>query len=451
MSGGMTEGNGNARAPRPHKPSKPPGAKPGDARMVARDLLIAILERGRFLDEAIAASGEFAALAPRDRGFSRLIAVTVLRRLGQIDVLLAHCIAKPLARKEEEARAALRMGTAQLLFLDTPAHAAVGETVATVPPHVRGLVNAVLRRLGREGAELVAGQDAARLNCPDWLWQSWTEAYGAEAARGIAAAHLAEPPLDLTPRDPAAAADWAAKLGGHALAGGTIRLTEAGSVPELDGFEDGAWWVQDLAATLPARLLGAVEGQRVIDLCAAPGGKTLQLAAAGAAVTAVEASAQRLLRVGENLARTGLTAETVAADGRAWRPDEPADAVLLDAPCSGTGAIRRHPDIQHIKGPEDPPRMAAMQDALLDAAIEMVRPRGRIVFSTCSLQPEEGPERIAALLARGAPVRRLPITADELPGLADAATAEGDLRTLPGMPAAKGGLDGFYAARLERL
>lgn len=447
----MSGQNRNARTARPRKPSKPPGAKPGGARMVARDLLIAILERDRFLDEAIAGSGDFAALSPRDRGFARLIAVTVLRRLGQIDALLAHCIAKPLARKEEEARAALRMGAAQLLFLDTPAHAAVGETVATVPPHVRGLVNAVLRRLGREGAALVAGQDAARLNCPDWLWRSWTDSYGAAAARGIAEAHLAEPPLDLTLRDPAAAADWAARLGGQALAGGTIRLTEAGSVPELEGFEAGAWWVQDLAATLPARLLGAVEGQRVVDLCAAPGGKTLQLAAAGAKVTAVEASAQRLLRVGENLARTGLTAETVAADGRTWRPEEPADAVLLDAPCSGTGAIRRHPDIQRIKGPEDPPRMAAMQDALLDSAIEMVRPGGRIVFSTCSLQPEEGPERIAALLARGAPVRRLPIAAEELPGLAEAATAEGDLRTLPGMPAAEGGLDGFYAARLERL
>jgi 16S rRNA (cytosine967-C5)-methyltransferase len=272
----------NARNAHPRKCAKPPGAKPGGARMVARDLLIAILERGRFLDEAIAASAAFAALSPRDRGFARLIAVTVLRRLGQIDALLDHCIAKPLARKEEEARAALRMGAAQLLFLETPAHAAVGETVATAPPHLRGLVNAVLRRLGREGSELVAGQDAARLNCPDWLWQSWTDAYGVGAAQIIAEAHLAEPPLDLTLRDPATAADWAARLGGRILSGGSIRLTEAGSVPDLDGFEAGAWWIQDVAAALPVRLLGAVTGQRVIDLCAAPGGKTLQLAAAGA-------------------------------------------------------------------------------------------------------------------------------------------------------------------------
>ncbi|MBT5413885.1 MAG: MFS transporter [Rhodospirillaceae bacterium] len=448
----MTAGDRSARATaRPRKASKPQGAKPGGARMVARDLLIAILERGRFLDEAMAANGEFAALSARDRGFARLIAVTVLRRLGQIDALLAHCIARPLPRKEEEARAALRMGAAQLLFLDTPAHAAVGETVATVPPHVRGLVNAVLRRLGREGAEGIAGQDAARLNCPDWLWQSWTAAYDEAGARAIAEAHLAEPPLDLTLRDPATAADWATRLGGQALPGGTLRLTGAGAVPELAGFAEGAWWIQDRAATLPARLLGGVAGQRIVDLCAAPGGKTLQLAAAGARVMAVEASEQRLQRVTENLARTGLQAETVAADGRVWRPDTPVDAVLLDAPCSGTGAIRRHPDIQRIKGPEDPVRMAAVQDALLDAAIQMVRPGGRIVFCTCSLQPEEGPDRIAALLARGAPVRRIPIAAGELPGLAEAATAEGDLRTLPGMAAAEGGLDGFYAVRLERL
>lgn len=423
------------------------------SRRVALDLLTAVLRRRRPLDESLEQDRAFAALAERDRAFVRLLVVTALRRLGQIDALIAGCLDRPLPRKAAAAHDILRLGAAQLLFLGTPPHAAVATSVdlakAVGADAHKALINAVLRRHDREGREIAAGQDAARLNTPDWLWHSWTAAYGEETARAVALAHLREPPLDLSVKGDAT--EWAQRLGAPLLPTGSLRLSAAGRVTALPGYEEGAWWVQDAAAALPARLLGDVAGKRVGDLGAAPGGKTAQLAAAGARVTAVERSERRLERLRGNLARLRLAADLVAADAARWRPGEPFDAVLLDAPCSSTGTLRRHPDVAWLKTPDDVAKLAVAQTTLLAAAVDMVRAGGTVVYCVCSLQPEEGPQRIDALIATGAPVRRMPIAPDEIGGLAEAITAEGDLRTLPCHLGDAGGMDGFYAARLVRL
>ena len=423
------------------------------ARRAALDLVDSVLRRARPLDQALARSAAVAALEPRDRAFARHLVATSLRRLGQIDGLLAACLERPVKSRQARLEDLLRLGACQLAFLRTPPHAAVSTTVALATENrlsgARGLINAVLRRLASEAEALLAAQDAARLNTPDWLWDSWVQAYGAETARSIAEAHLAEPPLDLTVQGEA---DLLIKrLGARALPGGSLRLPGGQrDITRLPGYQEGQWWVQDGAAALPARLLGDVSGQRVIDLCAAPGGKTAQLAAAGARVTAVERAKERLDQLSANLARLGLTADPVHADGAFWRPDGPADGVLLDAPCTATGTLRRHPDIARLKQPRDVAAVTGAQDRLLDAALEMVRPGGLLVYATCSLQPEEGPARIAALLAAGAPLARVPVTAKETGGLAEAISPEGDLRTLPCHLADQGGLDGFYACRLRR-
>lgn len=417
------------------------------ARRAALSALDGVLRRRRSLDEAVEG-----ALADADRAFARRLAATTLRRLGQVDALVSACLSgKPPPGAVTDV---LRLGAAQLLFMGVAPHAAVDTSVelarqAGFPGHAK-LVNAVLRRLGREGAAMVAAQDGARdpgrLNTPDWLWESWSAAYGEDTARAIAAAHLAEPPLDITAKDPAA---WAAPLEARVMPTGTLRRAAGVQVSALPGHDDGAWWVQDMAAALPARLLGDVDGKRVADLCAAPGGKTAQLAAAGARVTALDRSEPRTRRLRANLARLGLDAEVVVADAARWRPEAPFDAILLDAPCSATGTLRRHPDAAWLKRPEDVAKLAGVQDALLDAAAAMLRPGGVLVYCVCSLQPEEGPGRIAGFLER-APVRLEPVRADEVGGLADLVTSGGVLRTLPCALAAEGGMDGFFAARLIR-
>ena len=422
------------------------------ARGVALEILSAVLRRRRPLDEMLDRHPGLAGLSDRDRAFTRLLVATALRRLGQIDTLIGHCLETPLPQKAGAAHDILRLGVAQLVFLDTPAHAAVDTAVglaATAAPPFKKLINAVLRRLAGEGKDLAAAHDAARLDTPDWLWQSWHAAYGPETCAAIAAAHLTEAPLDLTVRGDAPA--WAERLGATLLPTGGLRLAGHGTVTALPGFDEGAWWVQDMAAALPARLLGPVAGALVADLCAAPGGKTAQLAAAGAHVTAIDRSATRLQRLSANLVRLGLQAEVVVADVAQWQAPALFDAVLVDAPCSATGTLRRHPDVARLKGPADVARLAAAQDALLAIAVAMTRPGGRLVYCVCSLQPEEGIDRIAALLAGGAPLRRLPLDPAEVGGLAELISADGDLRTLPCHLAELGGMDAFYAARLERL
>jgi 16S rRNA (cytosine967-C5)-methyltransferase len=422
------------------------------SRRVALEILMACLDKGQPLDDALARHPGFADLDPRDRAFVRLLLATTLRRLGEIDEVLGLLIQRPLDGANAAGRQVLRLGTAQLLFLGTAHHAAVDTSVRLVVdaglPHLKGLANAVLRRVAREGATLLGDRDPARLNTPQWLWQSWTESYGEATARAIAAAHLIEAPLDLTPR--ADALFWAGQLEGELLATGTIRRQAGGNVTELPGFAEGAWWVQDAAATLPARLLGDVAGKRVADLCAAPGGKTMQLAAAGAQVTAVDISARRMIRVEENLKRAGLSAELVTSDAGKWVTGEKFDAILLDAPCSSTGTLRRHPDIAWLKDEEDVGRLTLAQDRLLVRAVDLLKPGGTLVYAVCSLQEDEGPARIAALLRREKSMQRRPVAAGEVPGFADAITPAGDVRTLPSMWPERGGMDGFFIGRLSK-
>ncbi len=425
---------------------------PATARSVAIDLIGAVLRRKRPLDDAIEDNGEMSGLPARDRAFARLLVATVLRRLGQIDALIAHCLNTPLPPRAAMVHDMLRLGIAQLLFLRTPPHAAVATTVdlAELRGFIshKGLVNAVLRRLSQEGPGLVAQQDAARLDTPDWLWRGWSQAYGEERTRGIALAHLKEAPLDLTVRrDPET---WRDQLEAILLPTGTLRRTGGGAIMSLPGYSAGAWWVQDAAAAMPATLFGDIAGQRVVDLCAAPGGKTAQLAAAGARVTAIDRSPRRLDRLNANLARLSFTVESLVADAATWRPPEPVRYVLLDAPCTATGAIRRHPDVPHLKTPDDVARLAAVQERLVAAAVEMLAPGGTLVYCTCSLEPQEGPQQVAKLMARGAPVTRRPIAPHEIGGLAECLTPEGDLRTLPSHLSEFDGIDGFFATRLVR-
>jgi 16S rRNA (cytosine967-C5)-methyltransferase len=411
-----------------------------------------VLARGLALDDSLAHRLAESPLEPRDRAFARHLAATTLRRLGQIDDLVSARIARPLPAAAHTARNVLRLGAAQLVFLDTPAHAAVNETVAlaaeTGAARYKGLVNAVLRRLVAEGKARAARQDAARLNTPDWLWRAWSKTYGKDTARRIALAHLAEPPLDFTVRENPQA--WATALQAEALPNGSLRRRAGGAVAELPGYAEGAWWVQDAAAALAAPLLGDVRGRRVADLCAAPGGKAAQLAAAGADVIAVEQSAPRLARLRENLARLKLAAELVAADAALWRPAAPLDAVLLDAPCSATGTIRRHPDLPWRKAKSGLAALTAAQDGLLANAASMLKSGGTLVYAVCSLQPEEGAERIRRFLGEHADFAIAPVSPREVGGAAEFLRADGTVRTLPCHWAERGGLDGFYIARLRR-
>jgi 16S rRNA (cytosine967-C5)-methyltransferase len=419
------------------------------ARGVALDVLERVLDRGQPFDDTFLGHPALPGLEPRDRAFARLLVTTVLRRLGQLDVLIATFVRKPPAAAR--VMNLLRLGMAQLLFLQTPPHAAVGETVSLArgqEAFARGLVNAVLRRAAHEGPAQVAAQDSDRLNLPDWLFASWCRSFGEETTRAIAAMHREEPPLDLTVAgDPALLAD---EIGGRALAGTTLRRETAGPIEAITGYAEGRFWVQDVAAALPARLLREVAGRRVIDLCAAPGGKTAQLTAAGAVVSAVEISARRATRLRSNLGRLGLAAEIVVADALTWRPDRPAPLALLDAPCTATGTIRRHPDIAWHKTPADVVRMSALQRKLLAAAAEMLAPGGTLVYASCSLQAEEGPLLVSGALADGLPLRPDPIGSDELDGLPVEITHAGAVRTLPSHLAEQGGMDGFFIARFQK-
>jgi 16S rRNA (cytosine967-C5)-methyltransferase len=306
-----------------------------------------------------------------------------------------------------------------------------------------GLINAVLRKVSESAAVITAGQDAARLNTPAWLFARWVRHYGEEAARQIAAAHMNEPALDLSVK--ADAQGWAGRLGGMLLPWGTVRFPVKGRIEDIEGYAEGGWWVQDAAAALPALLLGDVRGLRVADLCAAPGGKTAQLAARGAIVTAIDLSASRLRRLQENMARLDLEAEIVQADAAGWNPGRLFDAVLLDAPCSATGTIRRNPDIRYLKTEADIAALSAVQARLLGHAVKLVKPGGQLVFSTCSLEAEEGEAQSERLLASRTDAALVPIRAGELGIPPECVTSGGMLRTLPFHA---GGMDGFFAARL---
>ena len=422
------------------------------ARSQALDALDRVLRGRQPLDAVLGGLEGLAGADGATQAFARRLLTTTIRRLGQIDDVIGRSLERPLPGKAHVARNVLRLGAAQILFMEIPDHAAVDTSVRLFKQAGEGgfakLVNAVLRRLTREGADWVAGQDAARLNTPDWLWRSWSDAYGEATCRRIAEAHLMPAPLDISVKSDAAA--WAERLGGEVVAGTGVRLGDHDAVSSLPGFAEGEWWVQDAAARLVAGLLGDVRGKQVIDLCAAPGGKTASLINAGAQVTAVDRSKSRLSRLEANMRRLGFEAQIVAADAAKWRPEAPADAVLLDAPCSATGTLRRHPDVAWSKTEDDVAKLAATQRRLLAAAAEMVKPGGTVLFATCSLQPEEGLGTADEQVLEELRLVPAPIQAAESTALPDALTSDGRFRSLPCLLAEKGGIDGFFACRFVR-
>ena len=441
-------------------PTEVPGLA---ARRIAADILDGVLHKHRTLDDQLDGAGAHPGLknlSDRDRALMRRLVATILRRLGTLGHVLSRLLDRGVPTDAPRAQSALLIGAAQILWMDVPDHAAVDLSVRLVQSDRRaakyaGLVNAVLRRCAREGQPLIDEVKSQTLDVPPWLMARWIAHYGESIARDIATAIGHEPSLDITVKsDPE---QWATRLHGETLPTGTVRTLLQGSVTMLPGFSEGRWWVQDAAAALPARLFGDVAGKAIVDLCAAPGGKTAQLVHAGAHVTAIDRSPNRMARLRDNLARLSLQAETVVADGAEWlerEHDRAFDGILIDAPCTSTGTIRRHPDVGWLRQESDIAPLAAAQTRLLQKSIAVLRPGGTLVYCTCSLEPEEGEQAIAALLASEPVMRRVPIEASEVAGLSEIVTAEGDLRTLPchlpHLDPRLGGLDGFYAARLVK-
>lgn len=440
-----------AGGPRAASQAQPPAEGLGPRRLALR-VLDEVGRTRRALDDAFEEAAREADLPARDLGLARAICLAALRRRGTIRAAVQARLDKPV--HDERLFTLLLVGAAQVLLLDIPDHAAVGTTVdlareERATQRYAGLVNAVLRRVAREREAILADADPLA-DIPDWLAQGWIAAYGREAVVAMAEIHRREAPLDLTVRRDAGI--WAERLGARLLPTGSLRLADRAPVTELAGYDEGAWWVQDAGAAIPARLLAVREGERVADLCAAPGGKTAQLAAAGASVVAVDRSAKRLERVVENLTRLGLAAEIRAADVLAMDAAETFDAILLDAPCSATGTLRRHPDVVWTKTLADVEKLAALQGRLLDKSADMLAPGGRLVYCTCSLEPAEGERQAQAFLARRPDMERAPVSADEIGGLSACLTPEGDFRSLPhlGGEAMPEGLDGFFAARFRK-
>lgn len=447
---------------RPSSDSSSTASKPGlPARQAATKLLAAVVDRKTSLDGLLDLENgnpAFRSLNPADQALVRAMLQASLRHLPIIEAVLANLVDRPLPQGARALHHVLHIAAAQILYLDVPDHAAVDLAVeqANGDPRNRrfaALANAVLRRLIRERQTLLPTIEAKVRNAPAWFADRLEAAYG-KGAIEILAAHAVPPAIDLTVKS--APQEWADRLGGTLLPTGTVRLEAPhGAIPDLPGFAEGAWWVQDAAASIPARLFGDVSGQRVADLCAAPGGKTAQLVNASAQVTAVDLSRNRLRRLGENLQRLGLEAEQVEANVLDWQPETAFDAVLLDAPCSSTGTVRRHPDIPWTKGPPDIEKLAALQERLLRHAITLVRPGGKIVFSNCSLDPIEGEDMVVRVVETEPALQRIAIERTDWPGLEKAITDLGEMRTTPAMLPHEdprlAGLDGFFAAVLTRL
>ncbi|MZR29680.1 RsmB/NOP family class I SAM-dependent RNA methyltransferase [Sneathiella litorea] len=417
-----------------------------NSRAAAVRLLIRVLQKQQPLEDAL--DPVLQGFPARDRALTRAITSTTLRHLGVIDALIDKMLDRPLPEKAQEIRHILRIGITQILYLNIPSHAAVHDTVALVPDRSKhkGLVNALLRRIDRQGEKLLAKIDIPRVNTPAWLWESWVRHYGDETARLIAKAHLTEASLDISVKtDPG---KWEAELNSELLPTGTLRRATITTLNELPGYDDGEWWVQDAAAALPAKLLGDISGKLIIDLCAAPGGKTAQLAAAGAKVIALDRSKNRLKRLTENMERLRLPVIVDVGDAESFVPDQQPDGILLDAPCSSTGTLRRHPDVAYLKSQADVEKLSGLQARLLDNSAQMLKTGGLLVYSVCSLQPEEGEAQVAAFLERNPLFVREAIKAEEIGGAGDLINSEGDLRSLPFH---LGGMDGFYAARLRKI
>ena len=439
-----------AGGPRPDRRAEAAAPAGLPARQAAFGAVAEVLRSGVALDDALARTRTVS-----DDPLVRAIAVATFRHLGSLGRVLQTRLSRGLS-EDERAFALLATGAAQILHLQVADHAAVSLTVeiARRDPtlgHLAGLANAVLRRVVREREAILAEAVPALVEAPVWLAERWVAHYGADRAEAIALAHRDGAPVDVTVRDDPEG--WAERLGGAVLPTGSVRLASRTAVPDLPGFEDGAWWVQDAAAALPARLLDVRPGERVLDMCAAPGGKTAQLAAAGGRVTALDRSGPRLQRLADNMARLRLEVEAIRADALAFRA-EAFDAVLLDAPCTATGTLRRHPDVAWTKQRTDLASLADLQRRLLDKAAALTRPGGRLVYCVCSLEPEEGGEQVAAFLARQPDFERVAVDPAALGLRPDASSPAGDLRTLPdglaAHPGVRGGLDGFFAAHLSR-
>lgn len=420
-------------------------------RLMALHLLEQGLQRKKPLDDLLKEEKEFNAMEPRDRAFCRMLVSTILRRLRQIDTLILRAMAQGEFPRPQRLHDVLRVGCAQIFFMDVADHAAVDTSVRIAREKQRPLVNAVLRRMTGEGREWFKQTDES-VNFPDWIFRQWADDYGHDTAQNIARASLSEAPLDLTVKNVDETMLWAGILGATKLPNGSLRCASSGRVTEMEGFDKGAWWVQDAASAMPATLFGDVKGKTVVDLCAAPGGKTAQLAAAGAQVIAVDRSAQRMAVLHKNLERLGLTdrVETVISDSTIWRPKEPAQFVLLDAPCTATGTIRRHPDILHFKEASDQLRLIDVQARLLRNAADIVAPGGVLIYCTCSLQKDEGERQVIAFLSDRTDFSVQPINSGELGGAKDIIDDQGFARILPFHWAARGGIDGFFIARLVR-
>lgn len=431
------------------------------ARKAAAKLLAAVIDKKTSLDgltDNEHGHPQYMALEPRDRALVRAILATALRYRTTIGALIASRLDRPLPGNATALSHVLHVAAAQILFLDIPDSAAVNLAVLHAKDDSRtarfsGVVNAVLREIARRKERSLPAALATSMDAPEWFVDRLQRAYGTDTARSILAAHRIEAPSDFTVKsDPEG---WAARFGGIVLPNGSVRVAALDrAVPELEGFAEGEWWVQDAAASLPARMLGEIAGLRVADLCAAPGGKTAQLATAGANVTAVDASASRLRRLRQNLERLRLEAEVIEADLVKWDPPTLFDAVLLDAPCSSTGTVRRHPDVLWTKSPEEIEKLAGVQARLLARAASMVRPGGRLVFSNCSLDPAEGEELVANFLSESGEFERDPLSPEEIPGAAAFITQKGEIRTTPAgfrfEDPKLSGLDGFFGARLRR-
>lgn len=452
--------------------ARPPQEKRTEAagwqsRLAAAELLHHTLDKGLDLEAAMDASRMFRRLEGPDRGFARAIAGAALRGIGRIDYALGGMVQRPMADMEPEVRAILCAGAAQLWMLGVADHAAVSASVEAAGKWHEarrggGLVNAVLRRAAREAEAFHTAPPTSVW--PEWMAAKLKSALGPERADAMGRLQLEEPPIDITLKPGADPAAWAEKLGGSVLPSGSVRLASGAGLADLPGYADGAWWVQDAAAALPAKLIGDISGKRVADLCAAPGGKAMQLAAAGAKLTAVEVSRQRIARLRENAERARLPMNIVEHDARTWRPSELLDAVLLDAPCSALGILRRHPEGAWRRDPKDMARFPATQTQLVEAAADMLRPGGRLIYSVCTPTPEEGRDIVEAALATGS-WRRVKITPEEIPGFEVALTDDGDVITaptpdsLPRVAAASLAAESasepmksdiFYIARLER-
>ncbi|MDF7674186.1 transcription antitermination factor NusB [Acetobacteraceae bacterium ESL0709] len=428
----------SSRRNSPKRGRNTPQLQADPVRDLALEIVRGVMEHRRMLETTLDRNVTADA---RDRAAAHRLAATTLRHWGSMNEMIG-----PLLRKEPPmaVRCALLMGVAQLIYLETPPHAAVG-TIVDVLHRCKlspfsGLANAVLRRVSREGDALQEGLDRERLDVPPWLWSAW-----GRRARAITRGFYQEAPLDLTLRPGAEVPE-----GCESLPNGTVRFPAGTKMTALPGFEEGLFWAQDVAASFPVRLMGDVKGLKVADLCAAPGGKTAQLLCAGAEVTALEREKPRAKRLQENLSRLGLKADLIVQDALTWRPQNKLDAVLLDAPCSATGTLRRHPDVLWVKRPRDVKALAEGQDAFIEVAHALLREGGMLLYAVCSLQDEEGPERIEVALQKGG-WRLSPFSEEELAVLPEARTKEGYFRTHPGMWAEKGGMDGFFAARLIRL